>query len=67
MSVKGIIMFLVMNNTRLEGKILIILDVENGFLPTYLPQCPHYITFPSVLKETYIYVISPEFVQDYKA
>ena len=37
MSVKGIIMFLGMNNTRLERKILIILDFENGFLPTYLP------------------------------
>ena len=39
MSVKGIIMFLGMNNTRSERKILIILDFENGFLPTYLPQC----------------------------
>ena len=39
MSVKGIIMFLGMNNTRLERKILMILDFENGFLPTYLPQC----------------------------
>ena len=39
MSVKGIIMFLGMNNTRLERKILIILDSENGFLPTYLPLC----------------------------
>ena len=39
MSVKGIIMFLGMNNTRLVRKILIILDFENGFLPTYLPQC----------------------------
>ena len=38
MSVNGIIMFLGMNNTRLERKILIILDFENGFLPTYLPQ-----------------------------
>ena len=38
MSVKGIIMFLGMNNTRFERKILIILDFENGFLPTYLPQ-----------------------------
>ena len=38
MSVKGIIMFLRMNNTRLERKTLIILDFENGFLPTYLPQ-----------------------------
>ena len=35
MSVKGIIMFLGMNNTRLERKILIILDFENGFF-TYL-------------------------------
>ena len=25
-------------NTRLERKILITLDFENGFLPTYLPQ-----------------------------
>ena len=39
MSIKGIIVFLGMNNTRLERKILIILDFENGFLPTYLPQC----------------------------
>ena len=38
MSVKGIIMFLGMNNTRLERKILIILDFENGVLPTYLPM-----------------------------
>ena len=38
MFVKGIIMFLGMNNTRLERKILMILDIENGFLPTYLPQ-----------------------------
>ena len=38
MSVKSIIMFLGMNNTRLERKILIILDFENEFLPTYLPQ-----------------------------
>ena len=30
-------MFIGMNNTRLERKILIILDFENGFLPTYLP------------------------------
>ena len=37
MSVKGIIMFLGMNNTRLERKILTILDFENGFLSTYLP------------------------------
>ena len=34
-------MFLGMNNTRLEIKIkiLIILDFENGVLPTYLPLC----------------------------
>ena len=38
MSVKRIIKFLGMNNTKLERKILIILDFENGFLPTYLPQ-----------------------------
>ena len=31
-------MFLGMNNKRLERKTLIILDFENGFLPTYLPQ-----------------------------
>ena len=37
MPFKGIIMFLVMNITKLERKILIILDFENGFLPTYLP------------------------------
>ena len=36
MSVKGIIMFLGMNNTRLERKILIILDFEMVFfLPIY--------------------------------
>ena len=39
MFVKGIIMFLGMIDTRLERKILMILDFENGFLPTYLPQC----------------------------
>ena len=39
MSVNGIIMILGMNNTRLERKILIILDFENGFLTTYLPLC----------------------------
>ena len=39
MSIEGIIMFLGMNNTRLERKILIILNFENGFLPTYLPLC----------------------------
>ena len=39
MSVKGIIMFLGMNNTRLERKIRIFLDFDNGFLPTYLPLC----------------------------
>ena len=37
MSKKGIIIFLGMSNTRLERNILIILD--NGFLPTYLPLC----------------------------
>ena len=37
MSKKVIITFPVMNNTRLERNILIILDFENGFLPTYLP------------------------------
>ena len=45
MSVKGIIMFLGMNNTRLERKLLIILDFENGFLPTYLPQCAEFKEF----------------------
>ena len=39
MSINGIIVFLGMDNTRLERKILIILDFENGFLPTYLPLC----------------------------
>ena len=39
MSIKGIIMLLGIDNTRLERKILIILDFENGFLPTYLPLC----------------------------
>ena len=29
-----------MNNTRLERKIRIVLDFENGFLPTYLPHSP---------------------------
>ena len=33
-SIKGIIMFL---DSALDRKILIILDFENGFLPTYLP------------------------------
>ena len=37
MPIKGIIMFLEMDNKRLERKLLIILDFENGFLPTYLP------------------------------
>ena len=32
-------MFLGVNNTRLERKIRIFLDFENGFLPTYLPLC----------------------------
>ena len=32
MSIKGIIMFLGVNNKRLERKILIFLDFENGFL-----------------------------------
>ena len=38
MSVKGIVMFLRMNNTRFERKTLIILDYENGLLSTYLRQ-----------------------------
>ena len=38
MSVKGIIMFLGIKSTRLERKIWIILDFENGLIPTYLPQ-----------------------------
>ena len=38
-------MFLGMNNTRLERKILIILDFENGFLPIYLPQCIEVVCF----------------------
>ena len=50
MSVKGIIMFLVMNNTRLERKILIILDFENGFLPIYLPLCSRHAFFESLKK-----------------
>ena len=32
-------MLLEMNNTRLDRKIFIIHDLENGFLPTYLPLC----------------------------
>ena len=32
-------MFLWMNKTRIQIKILIVLDFENGFLPTYLPLC----------------------------
>ena len=54
MSLKGIIMFLGMNNTRVERKILIILDFENGFLPTYLPQCGCCLlhTFPN---QTFIF------------
>ena len=51
MSVKGIIMFLWMNNTRLERKILIILDFENGVLPTYLPQCNETEKRPIVLNK----------------
>ena len=39
MSIEGIIMFLGINITGLKRKILIILDFENGFLPTYLPLC----------------------------
>ena len=39
MSIKRISMFPGMNNTKLKRKILIILDFENGFLPTYLPLC----------------------------
>ena len=38
-SMKGVISFPGMNNTRLKEKILIILDFENGFLPTYLQLC----------------------------
>ena len=34
MSIKGIFMFLWMNNTKFERKLQIILDFENGF---YLP------------------------------
>ena len=37
MSIKGIVMFPGMIITRLKKKVLIILDFENGFLPTYLP------------------------------
>ena len=36
MSIKGINKVPGMNNTRLKGKILIILDFENRFLPMYL-------------------------------
>ena len=50
-------MFPGMNNTRFERKILIILDFENGFLPTYLPLWsgeqkwwPENRPFPSVPK-----------------
>ena len=43
MSVRGIIMFLEMNNTRLETKRMIILDFENGFLPTSFPLCNDYL------------------------
>ena len=32
----GITMLVEMNNTRLKGKILIILDFRNDFFPTYL-------------------------------
>ena len=39
MSIKGINMFPKMKNIRLKKKILIILDFENGFLPTYLRLC----------------------------
>ena len=50
MSIIGIIMFLGRKNTRLERKILIILDFENGFLPTYLPLCNSPVTFLSRLQ-----------------
>ena len=52
MSVKGIIMFLGMNDTRLERKMLIILDFDNGFLATYLPLCSMYITYKSILMQS---------------
>ena len=55
MSVKGIIMFLGMNNTRLERKILIILDFENGFLPTYLPQCKVGLNVLSLVHHDFIF------------
>ena len=37
MSIKGINIIPGMNNAKLERKIWIVLDFENGFLPTYLP------------------------------
>ena len=40
MSMNGITMFPEMNNKRLKRTTLIILDFENGFLPTYLTLCP---------------------------
>ena len=33
-------MFLEINKIGFERKIIVILDFENRFLPTYLPQCP---------------------------
>ena len=71
MSVKGIIMFLGMNNTRLEEKILIILDFENGFLPTYLPQCdlPAYLEVNKCFKQMFqdISIISKHLSNFFKA
>ena len=45
-------MFLGMNNTRLERKTLIILEFENGFLPTHLPLC--FGMFFSPLPSTFV-------------
>ena len=42
MSLKGINMFPGMNNIRLDRKKIIILDFENGFLPTYIFTTVHF-------------------------
>ena len=71
MSKKSIIMLLGMNYTRLERKMLIILDFENGVLPTYLPlctvnkiNCDKSITMPNHCFETGLIVIELNFELD---
>ena len=64
MSVNGIIMFLGINNTRLERKILIILDVENGFyLPIY-HSAMYYFIFLRHLTEIWHRIAHSESVEE---